>query len=90
MAGQLQERDGEQYIVWNKLIWKPKMKQYRSDISGLIPDPNLNKLIVELINNSWPVMSDTILDNARGIYEPLLLKELNSFFKVVPFRKLFL
>lgn len=90
MAGRTSERNGETYMTLEKFDLSPEIGQLKMYIEGLFPDPALNQVANELINNNWRPMMDVSIEMTKKMYEPLLLEYTNAFFGVVPFRKMFL
>lgn len=90
VAGRLEERNGETYMIMRKFDFHPNMEDLKINAEGLFPDPALTQVANELINSNWRAFHDVMIDEAKPIFEPVLLELANSFFKVIPFRKMFL
>lgn len=90
VAGRTEKRNGVEFLKMEKFDLVPQVGQMKTYVDGLFPDPALTQLAVELINNNWRAMLDVSIDEAKRMYEPLLLEYANAFFAYVPFTKMFL
>lgn len=90
VTGEAEERNGETYMTIRKFDLKPTLGDLKTHVEGLFPDPGLTQIAVDLINNNWRAMFDVMIDEAKTMWEPFLLENANSFFSVVPLRKMFL
>lgn len=64
------------------------MKDFKADITGLLPDPDVNAFVLEFINQNWRSLSGILIGQTKAIWEPLHLDIINILFKKVPFRQL--
>ncbi|GAB0089397.1 hypothetical protein DMENIID0001_039290 [Sergentomyia squamirostris] len=83
-----EERDGEMYMRVFKFEMIPNVKSVRTFIENLVPDPTLNLVVLELINEYWNIHHNEILLESGQFYEPLLSGIANSILLNIPMRKL--
>ncbi|ALC38395.1 CG5867 [Drosophila busckii] len=83
--GELYEREGHSYLRLSKLESEPKVGDMRLYASGLVPDPALNDVILNFINQYWQQLYQAMLPETVAIWEPLMLKVANDFFAALPF-----
>ncbi|XP_030561785.1 uncharacterized protein LOC115763385 [Drosophila novamexicana] len=83
--GELYERDGHTYLRLTKLETEPKVGDMRIYANGLVPDPALNDVILDFINQYWQQLYQAMLPETMAIWEPILLKVGNDFFAALPF-----
>ncbi|EDV94050.1 uncharacterized protein LOC6570070 [Drosophila grimshawi] len=84
-SGELYERDGHTYLRLAKLEAEPKVGDMRIYANGLVPDPALNDVILDFINQYWRQLYQAMLPETMAIWEPLMLKAGNDFFAALPF-----
>lgn len=89
LGGRTEVRDNETFMKLNKFDMKPEIGKMKVNIDGLFPDPELTRIAVELINQNWQSMYKVMIDEAKGIWEPMLLSQANGIFNVIPYRKMF-
>ncbi|XP_055713668.1 uncharacterized protein LOC129808032 [Phlebotomus papatasi] len=85
-----EERDGETYMRVFKFEMIPNVKSVRTFIENLVPDPTLNLVVLELINEYWNIHHNEILLESGQFYEPLLSQVANGILLNIPVRKLLL
>ncbi|EDW12307.1 uncharacterized protein LOC6576884 [Drosophila mojavensis] len=83
--GELYERDGHTYLRLSKLESEPKVGDMRIYANGLVPDPALNDVILDFINQYWRQLYQAMLPETMAIWEPQMLKLANEFFAALPF-----
>lgn len=71
-----------------KLDAKPKIRGLHFDATGLFPDPEFNRFVLELINQNYQVVFDRLLPESKPIWEPLGLELLNAIISRVPFKRI--
>lgn len=67
----------------------PEIRKMKTYVDGLFPDPELNRIAVELVNQNWQAMYKSMIDEAMKIGEPILIQRVNQSFLRIPFRKMF-
>lgn len=90
MAGRTEVRNGETYMIMRKFGGSIEFGDIKTNMEGIFPDPALNQLANELINNNWRAMVAVMMDQLQVVLEPFFLDMVNSFFSVIPVRKMFL
>uniref|UniRef100_A0A182NFB0 Haemolymph juvenile hormone binding protein n=1 Tax=Anopheles dirus TaxID=7168 RepID=A0A182NFB0_9DIPT len=88
MAGQVQERDGEEYLVIESFDMTPEVGNMKIFATGLFPDPELNTIALEFVNQYWPMIYKELLPNSRQVWEPVMVELVNKIFARVPYRRL--
>ncbi|KAM8715809.1 hypothetical protein ACLKA7_002796 [Drosophila subpalustris] len=83
--GELYERDGHTYVRLTKLETEPKVGDMHIYANGLVPDPALNDVILDFINQYWRQLYQAMLPETMAIWQPLMLKAGNDFFAALPF-----
>ncbi|KAH8378289.1 hypothetical protein KR093_010569 [Drosophila rubida] len=83
--GELYERDGHTYVRLTKLETEPIVGNLRIYANGLVPDPVLNDVILDFINQYWRELYKAMLPETMAIWAPLMLKVANDFFAALPF-----
>ncbi|EDW25629.1 GL26314 [Drosophila persimilis] len=84
-TGELYERDGHTYLRLTKLETEPKVGDLRFYANGLVPDPALNDVILDFINQYWRQLYQAMLPETLATWQPLILKSSNDFFAALPF-----
>lgn len=77
-------------MILRKFHAVPTVGNARLSFEGLFPDPSLDQIASELFNNNLVALFDATRSEMSTMIEPFLLKETNSFFSVVPYKKMFL
>ncbi|XP_034489415.1 uncharacterized protein LOC117793235 [Drosophila innubila] len=83
--GELYERDGHTYMRLTKLETEPTVGDMHIHANGLVPDPVLNDVILDFINQYWRQLYQAMLPETLAIWQPLMLKVGNDFFAALPF-----
>ncbi|XP_016962295.1 uncharacterized protein LOC108032799 [Drosophila biarmipes] len=83
--GELYERDGHTYLRLTKLETEPKVGDLKFYANGLVPDPVLNDVILDFINQYWRQLYQAMLPETLAAWQPLILKSSNDFFSALPF-----
>lgn len=76
-------------MIMRKIDLKPEIGKLTTNFDGLFPDPALNQVAVELVNNNWQAMYKVMVDQAKEIWEPFMLQQANAFFSVISYDKMF-
>ncbi|KAH8403283.1 hypothetical protein KR222_009691 [Zaprionus bogoriensis] len=83
--GELYERDGHTYVRLTKLEIEPTVGDMRIYANGLVPDPALNDVILDFVNQYWRTLYKAMLPETMAAWEPIMLKLGNDFFAALPF-----
>ncbi|XP_067621318.1 uncharacterized protein [Eurosta solidaginis] len=83
--GELYERDGHTYLKLTKFNFDPDIGDMNIYASNLVPDPALNAVILDLVNQYWPQVYKIMIPQTRNTWEPMFLQVTNLFFGAVPF-----
>lgn len=67
-----------------------KVGNLKVNFDGLFPDPELNQVTMESINNNWRVFYDASAKEIWAIITDRLLVAISLPFDRIPFRKMFL
>lgn len=82
--------DGEDYIRVNHIELVPKVKTLRTYIEGLVPDPELNRIALEFVNEYIAQNRNDLLRETKRFFDPLLTPVANSITLRIPARNLLL
>ncbi|KAH8255496.1 hypothetical protein KR038_004736 [Drosophila bunnanda] len=83
--GELYDRDGHTYLRLTKLETEPKVEDLHFYANGLVPDPALNDVILDFINQYWRQLYQAMLPETLATWQPMILKSTNDFFAALPF-----
>uniref|UniRef100_A0A182RCP4 Circadian clock-controlled protein n=1 Tax=Anopheles funestus TaxID=62324 RepID=A0A182RCP4_ANOFN len=88
MAGRVKERDGEEYLQIESFDMAPEVANMKIYATGLFPDPELNQVALEFVNQYWPMFYKELLPSSRQVWEPVMVELVNKIFLSVPYRRL--
>ncbi|XP_052868331.1 putative beta-carotene-binding protein [Anopheles cruzii] len=88
LSGEVTERNGEQYMEINSFDMSPEVGNMKIYATGLFPDPELNDIALEFVNQYWPMIYKEMLPNSRQVWEPVMVEIVNKIFLRVPYRRL--
>jgi len=88
IKGKFEQIKGNVYLRITDVDLDPKFSNIKLFASGLFPDPELNRVMLELVNQYLPLINKEIIDDTKNVWEPLLLKEANKFLLNVPVNKI--
>lgn len=88
MSGKTVERNGEKYMLVDKFDMTPEVGDMKVYATGLFPDPGLNQVALDFVNQYWPALYKEMLPETRRSWEPLMLDVVNKMFNRVPYRRL--
>lgn len=88
MAGKVTERNGEEYLQIESFDMSPEVGDMKIYATGLFPDPELNQIALEFVNQYWPMMYKELLPASRQVWEPVMVELVNKIFLRVPYRRL--
>ncbi|XP_040168618.1 uncharacterized protein LOC120903319 [Anopheles arabiensis] len=88
MSGHVKERDGEQYLEIEDFDMSPEVGNMKIYATGLFPDPELNQIALEFVNQYWPMFYKEMLPGTRQVWEPVMIELVNKIFLRVPYRRL--
>jgi len=81
-------KNGEQYIKIVNFDLVPVIGDLKIDLTGLSPDPELNRLRLDFVNHYWPLIYRDIIPQTKEIWEPHVIDRINRYLLRVPFKKL--
>ncbi|XP_053672475.1 uncharacterized protein LOC128722819 [Anopheles nili] len=88
MSGNVKERNGEEYLEIEDFDMSPEVANMKIYATGLFPDPELNQIALEFVNQYWPMMYKELLPSSRQVWEPVMVELVNKIFLRVPYRRL--
>ncbi|XP_055637247.1 putative beta-carotene-binding protein [Toxorhynchites rutilus septentrionalis] len=88
ITGSTTERNGEEYMFINKFDMTPEVGDMKIYATGLFPDPGLNQVALDFVNQYWPALYKQMLPETRRSWEPIMLEVINKMFDRVPYRRL--
>ncbi|XP_063706478.1 uncharacterized protein LOC134835528 [Culicoides brevitarsis] len=81
--------DGEDYmIVKSANFTKVVMEEMKLNGTGLLPEPELNEVVVQILNEIWEMLLQNIFPRFKASWDPIIVDLLNCFFEKVPFNML--
>ncbi|CAO1325915.1 unnamed protein product [Diamesa serratosioi] len=90
LKGSVVSVDGEDYMKMSSFDSVPTVGEMKVSATGLFPDPQLNQVAIDFVNQYWPIMYEEMLPETRKAWEPIVLGILNKFFLTVPYKRLLL
>lgn len=88
MNGKFETRDGKRYLRVVDFDMDVDIDDMKIYANGLFPDPTLNAIVVDFINQYWREIYKVIIPETKSYWEPLALNAMNEFMLSVPFDKL--
>lgn len=88
LDGKFEERNGKRYLRIVNFDMDIDIDDMKIYANGLFPDPTLNAIVVDFINQYWREIYKVIIPETRSYWEPLALSAMNEFMLHVPFDKL--
>nr|XP_014086183.1 uncharacterized protein LOC106614796 [Bactrocera oleae] len=83
--GNFYEADGHRFVRMLRFDAEPKVGDFKLSATGVFPDPTLNELAVNIVNQYWRRIFQIFLPETRHYWGPLLLQQLNDLMSVVPY-----
>jgi len=80
--------DGKEYVKLTRFDVSPQFGDLKVFATGIFPDPELNRMTLEFVNQYWPFLVREIMPQAKKTIEPVLIEEANKFLLHVPLRKM--
>lgn len=65
-----------------------QLKKFKLEGTGFVPDPDLNQLAMEFVNQNWRQFYTHFIPSTKATWEPLFLETLNKLFERVPFDRI--
>lgn len=62
-----------------------QIKKLKMEGTGFVPDPDVNQVAIEFVNQNWRQFYNHFVPNTKKIWEPLFKEILNKVFDKVPF-----
>lgn len=88
MSGIFEDRNGERYLRLNKFDADPNIGNMKIYATGIFPDPELNRIALDFVNQYWPFMYREMLPDTKDVWEPMMIAQANAFLLRVPLRKM--
>lgn len=83
--------DGEDFmVIQSAKIVDVSIKKMRLNGTGLLPDADLNAVVVVILNEVWETLFKQAFPKFKSTWDPLLIEVLNRFFGRVPYKMLML
>uniref|UniRef100_W8BS25 Circadian clock-controlled protein n=1 Tax=Ceratitis capitata TaxID=7213 RepID=W8BS25_CERCA len=83
--GGFYEADGHRFVRMTEFDAEPKVGDFKLTATGLFPDPTLNELAVNIVNQYWRQIFQVFLPETRQYWGPMLLRQINEVMSVVPY-----
>ncbi|XP_050319977.1 uncharacterized protein LOC126752967 [Bactrocera neohumeralis] len=83
--GTFYEADGHRFVRMSRFHAEPKVGDFKLSATGVFPDPTLNELAVNIVNQYWRQIFQVFLPETRQYWGPMLLQQLNDVMSVVPY-----
>lgn len=89
LKGELEKRNNDEYMQITAFDFEqPVIKNMKIYATGMFPDPNLNQLALDFLNQYWPFVYQQLLPETRKSWEPIMVNAVNQIFGRIPFRRL--
>lgn len=89
VQGMVENINGEDYLVIKSIkLSNANVKDLKLDATGLLEDSEVNKVVLEFINQNWRTFYKDVAPQIYAVLEPVYLEIANSVCKTVPFDKL--
>ncbi|XP_055902480.1 uncharacterized protein LOC129938767 [Eupeodes corollae] len=88
MDGKFETKNGKRFLRLVKFDMDVDIEDMKIYADGLFPDPTLNAIVLDFINQYWREIYKVIIPETRSYWEPLALNAMNEFMLHVPFDKL--
>lgn len=88
IAGRTIQRNGEEYLMIDKFSMSPEVGDMKVYATGLFPDPGMNQVALDFVNQYWPSLYKQMLPETRRTWEPMMIDIMNKMFNRIPYRRL--
>ncbi|XP_055852596.1 putative beta-carotene-binding protein [Episyrphus balteatus] len=88
MDGKFEVKNGQRFLRMTNFDMDVDIEDMKIYANGLFPDPTLNAIVLDFINQYWREIYKVIIPETRSYWEPLALSAMNEFMLNVPFDKL--
>jgi len=88
LKGVFVTKNGQQHLRIVNIDVIPVIGDFKVDITGISPDPQLNQLRLDFINQYWPLIYRDIVPQTKDIWGPIVINRINAFLSRVPFQSL--
>lgn len=85
ILGKAKPSDPKYMSITNFDMSNIQIKRLKIEGTGFVPDPDVNQLAIEFINQNWRQFYNHFIPNTKSSWEPLFLELLNKIFERVPF-----
>lgn len=75
-------------VIQSAKIVDLTMKQMKLNGTGLLPDPDLNEVVVEILNEVWETLLKQVFPKFKSSWDPIVLELINRFFGKIPYKML--
>lgn len=75
-------------VIRSAKIVDASMTRMKLNGTGLLPDPDLNVVVVEILNEVWDTLFKQIFPKFKSSWEPMVLELIKRFFVKVPYKTL--
>jgi len=83
--GVFYEKNGHRFVRLTKFDADPKIKDFKFTATGIFPDPTLNEIALNVVNQYWRDIFRIFLPETRKYWAPMILRIMNEVLSVVPF-----
>lgn len=83
--GHLVPKNGHQYLQIDTFDMIPEIGDMKIYVGGIFPDPAMNQIAVNFLNQYWPAFYKMLLPETRSHWQPLMTNSINEFLGRVPF-----
>lgn len=66
-------------------ITNVNIREMNSNLTGILPDPDMNAFIVSFINQNYKSLYGPIITQTRPVWEPIVLDTANKILQHIPF-----
>lgn len=61
------------------------IRNMNANLTGIVPDPELNAFVVAFINQNYQQLYGPIIAQTRSVWEPIVLDTANKVLRHIPF-----
>lgn len=88
VRGKLEQISGNEFWKVSSVELVPKVKGLRTYIEGLVPDPELNRIALEFVNEYIAQNRNDLLKETRLFFDPLITPIANAITLRIPAKNL--
>jgi len=79
-------KNGQQYLRIVNFDITPVIGDFKVNITGISPDPEINRLHLDFINHYWPLLYRDAVPQTKEVWEPHVISRINAVLLRVPFK----